>query len=100
MGIKDLLDRIKNIKPSSSNSLLFDPSIIPYMDGITLNIKYDELNSYTQTHFCQTGTNNKLDINDRPYDHELWLKHDELLTLIAIEMQKRTNDKTLRESIQ
>lgn len=112
MAIKDLLDKIKNYKdweecksienkdPYFNGTLLFDPYTIQFMDGITLNEKYDVLNSVTQTHFCQTGTDNKLDIHDRPYNHELWIKHDELLTLIAIEMQKRTNDKSLRESIQ
>ena len=32
-----------------------------------------ELTSWLKTHECQTGTDNKLDLNDRPYDHKLYL---------------------------
>lgn len=38
---------------------------------LTLN---KQLTSWLETHECQTGTDNKLDINDRPYNHELYLK--------------------------
>jgi len=33
-----------------------------------------QLTSWLETHECQSGTENKLDINDRPYDQELYLK--------------------------
>jgi len=120
MAIKDLLERIKNNKEENEiefksikeidayklneklevRGVLFDPRTLSSMDSDTLNAKYDEVYSWTQTHFCQTGTDNKLDINNRPYDHDLWVEHDELLKLIAIEMLNRPLYENLRESRQ
>jgi hypothetical protein len=31
--------------------------------------KYSMLKSWLETHECQSGTGNKMDVNDRPYDH-------------------------------
>ena len=78
--------------------VLFDSKILPTLKPDELNSKYDEVYSWTETHFCLTGSDNKLDINDRPYNHDLWVEHDELLKLIAIEMLNRPSCEKLRES--
>ena len=99
----DLIEEINGFKFNEkieNRGVLFDPSTLSSMDSDTLNAKYDEVYSWTQTHFCQTGSDNKLDINYRPYNHDLWVEHDELLKLIAIEMLNRPLYEKLRESKQ
>lgn len=116
MAIKELLMKAKmkqelelkseeNIEPTKiENSfiyegVLFDSKILPTLNPDELNSKYDEVYSWIQTHECETGTNNSLDINRRPYNHELYEKHFNLLNEISYEMRCRP-DTNLRESTQ
>ena len=80
--------------------VLFDSKILPTLKPDELNSKYDEVYSWIQTHECETGTNNTLDINGRPYNHELYEKHFNLLNEISYEMICRPPYENLREKRQ
>ena len=104
MTINELLERVKNYKVENekeqldrvkekkliyhlpNNSVWFDKEILPKLTMEELLDKYDLVYSWIQTHECETGTNNQLDINGRPYDHELYEKHFKLLEYIVLEM--------------
>ncbi|MBI2414380.1 hypothetical protein HYV31_00840 [candidate division WWE3 bacterium] len=57
--------------PATETFESVDLSTLSSKELLALN---KQLTSWLETHECQTGTDNKLDINDRPYDHELYLK--------------------------
>jgi len=53
---------------------IFEPADLSKLSSKELLALNKQLTSWLETHECQTGTNNKLDVNDRPYNHELYLK--------------------------
>ena len=91
MSVKDLIEKVNksqngNNKPQMIQEVVkevgseniatetvapVDLSKLSSKELLELN---KQLTSWLETHECQTGTDNKLDINDRPYNHELYLK--------------------------
>ena len=114
MAIKELLNKIKNNKDEKeaeeneisyqfpNNSVWFDKEILHKLSMEELLDRYDLVYSWLQTHECETGTDNQLDINGRPYDHELYEKHFKLLEYIILEMMTplRPTYKHLRERLE
>lgn len=50
---------------------------------------YSEVCSWLETHECQSGTDNKLDINDRPYDSKMYCEKLEEMQDIYCEIFQR-----------
>lgn len=94
MSVKDLLEKVNKAQTGNHNTQTIqevvkevgsensenqavepfeaiDLSKLSSKELLALN---KQLTSWLETHECQTGTDNKLDINDRPYNHELYLK--------------------------
>ena len=60
---------------------------------------YSQLRSWLETHECQTGTNNELDVNDRPYDSKQYVKKLEELENIVCEIFARPVTDGLEEQL-
>lgn len=60
---------------------------------------YSQLKSWLETHECRTGTNNELDINDRPYDSEKYIKKLKELESIVCEIFSRPVTDGLEEQL-
>lgn len=87
MSIKELLSKVtREESVTTVTAEKIDKEVVSELGSVskTTEIRYltfqELLESYTvhkswlETHECQTGTENKLDINDRPYDHEMYCK--------------------------
>ena len=94
MSVKDLIEKVNKTQAgnhnvqtiqevvkevaseNSENQAIetFEPVDLSKLSSKELLVLNKQLKSWLETHECQTGTDNKLDINDRPYDHELYLK--------------------------
>lgn len=94
MSVKDLIEKV-NKSQTGNHSTQTIQEVVKEVDSDNSEIKATEtfetvdlsklsskellalnkqLTSWLETHECQTGTGNKLDINDRPYNNELYLK--------------------------
>jgi len=96
MSVKDLLAKVNKTQTGNHNAQMIQevikeavpanfgdweltvPEVFEDVDLSKLSSKElldmnKQLTSWLKTHECQTGTDNKLDINDRPYNHALYL---------------------------
>ena len=97
MSVKDLLEKVNKTQTGNSKPQMIQ-EVVKEVDSDNSEIKEvsetegseatdllklsskellglnKQLTSWLETHECQAGTDNKLDINDRPYDQELYLK--------------------------
>lgn len=93
MAVKDLL---RKIKETDTEPAVISPVVVPkkieepketkylaHLDKPLEELSFKELmeketylKSWLETHECQTGTNNTLDVNGRPYDQK---KYEEML---------------------
>lgn len=101
MSVKDLIEKVNKSQignhstqtiqeivkeVGSEKSETVDLSKLSSKELLSLN---KQLTSWLETHECQTGTDNKLDINDRPYNHELYLKKLRLYEETYVEYNSR-----------
>ena len=75
MSIENLIQKINEkinlIEPQTvriMESVPNTPKELEELHSKELSRLLGEIQSWLQTHECQTGTNNTLDVNDRPYD--------------------------------
>jgi hypothetical protein len=80
-----------------NNQVLFDSSIISNLDFEEFSKKFDEVSSWIQTH-KQDKDNKNLDINGREFNEELWNQHNELYSLLKVELFTRPLYEKLRET--
>ena len=91
MSVKDLIEKVnksqignhstqtiqevvKEVSSENQPTEIFDTVDLSKLSAKELLALNKQLTSWLETHECQTGTDNKLDINDRPYNHELYIK--------------------------
>ncbi|EKD99949.1 MAG: hypothetical protein ACD_22C00128G0005 [uncultured bacterium] len=86
---------IKGVDPENSenqeiqDTTPFEPVDLSKLSSKELLALNKQLTSWLETHECQTGTDNKLDINDRPYNYELYLKKLRLYEETCVEYFSR-----------
>lgn len=110
MSIQDLLYKVKREDTNNSKELVKEITVIEE-NKKTLECKniekllfhelleyYAELRSWLETHEYQNGTD-KLDVNDRPFDEELWISKLKVLESVATEIFTRPLTDGLAEQI-
>ncbi len=72
--IQDVVKEVGSENSETQFTESFEPVDLSKLSSKELLELSKQLTSWLETHECQTGTNNKLDINDRPYNHDIYLK--------------------------
>ena len=84
VGKQELTPVVREVEPASKFLLEKDNRSLRELSFEELEEKYKEVASWLETHEAQSGTNNRLDVNYRPYDPELYeKKHNELFSIMA-----------------
>jgi len=114
MSLKDILAKVARgkVEPAKNEVLTTEqvknkPANSDFADQKGANSEtfsellcsYDALSSWLQTHECRTGTDNKLDLNDRPYDHEQYGRKLKELEEVICEIFSRPVTDGLEEQV-
>ena len=106
MSINDLLAKVNRNQDGLSEQVKKDTVMSPTTEVVLGSLDYEKLldkyaciKSWLETHECQTGTNNKLDINDRPYDHEAYCIKLKEMEEIVCEIFSRPIEEGLQTQI-
>lgn len=108
MSIKDLLSKVN--RDDVANPILTSEQVTNKLDITKENKledlsfsellnKYTETRSWLETHECQTGTENKLDVHDRPYELEIYCTKLKELENITCEILSRPLTEGLEEQL-
>jgi len=109
MSIKDLLSKVERTpevrkiylttEQVKANLHLKQVDKIEELSFTDLLNRYTRIRSWLETHECQTGTDNKLDVNDRPYNHEQYCNNLKELERVACEILSRPLTEGLEEQL-
>lgn len=87
--IQEIVKEVGSENYENQANEAFEQVALPKLSSKELLALNKQLTSWLETHECQTGTDNKLDINDRPYNHELYLKKLRLYEETCVEYFSR-----------
>lgn len=107
MSINELLAKVNRYPKLVSERSACVVGLLPNSKSVNTDKDFEELleqyatvKSWLETHECQTGTDNKLDINDRPYDHDMYCSKLKELEDIVVEIFSRPLEDGLKTQIE